>query len=98
MEKENTVVQMELITQRAHCQRQLCEQQPDRQPDPQHALFQSLAQQPQNQSTFPLPHQLALTEASHQTAVLTEDVDSIVVSTELQIQTVSIRAREKFYI
>jgi FKBP-type peptidyl-prolyl cis-trans isomerase (trigger factor) len=52
-------------------------------------LFQPLGQQLQNQSTFPIPNQLVQTEVSHQTAVLTEDVDSIVVPTELQIQTVS---------
>ncbi len=82
MEKENTAVLTERITQLALYQRPQFEPPQGLRPDLQHA------QQPQNQSTFLLHHQLALTEAFHQTAVLTEDVDSIVAKTGPTTQTV----------
>jgi hypothetical protein len=76
MAKENTVVQTVPITQLALYQRQQFEPSQGLRPGLQ------LAQQPQDQ--------LVQTEESHQTAVLTEDVDLIVVPTELRIPIVSI--------
>jgi hypothetical protein len=83
MAKANTVVLMELITQPALYQRQQFEQPL--------ALYLSLGQQPQDQ--------LVQTEESHQTVVLTGDVDLTVVPTELQIQTVAlIMAKENIVV
>jgi hypothetical protein len=81
MAKANTVVLMELITQAANCQQPQFEQPQGLRPDQPLALYLPPDQQ--------LQDRLVRMEVSHQTVVLTEDVDLTVVPTELQIQTVS---------